>query len=56
MKNLLGDSNAKVGREHIFRPTIWNDSPHQDSKDNCVRILNFAKSKNLVVKSMTSLH
>jgi hypothetical protein len=26
MKILLGDFNAKVGREDIFKPTIGNDS------------------------------
>jgi len=56
MKNLLGDFNAKVGREGIFKPTIWNDSLHQDSNDNGVRILNFAKSKHLVVNSAMFLH
>src|SRR5215467_2791812 len=51
MKILLGDFNAKVGREDIFKPTIRNESLHQDSNDNGVRIVNFATSKNLVVKS-----
>ena len=51
MKILLGDFNAKVGRENIFKPTIANQSLHQDSNDNGVRIVNFATSKNLVVKS-----
>src|SRR5215510_13192220 len=51
MKILLGDFNAKVGREDIFKPTIGNESLHQDSNDNGVRIVNFATSKNLVVKS-----
>ena len=46
---LLGDFNAKVGRERIFKPTIGNESLHQDSNDNGVRIVNFATSKNLVV-------
>ena len=44
-KSLLGDFNAKVGRENIFKPTIGNDSLHQDSNDNGVRILHFATSK-----------
>ena len=34
MKILLGDFNAKVGRENIFKPTIGNGSLHQDSNDN----------------------
>jgi len=42
MKVLLGDFNAKVGRENIFKPTIGNESLHQDSNDNGVRIVNFA--------------
>ena len=39
MKILLGDFNAKVGRENIFNPTIGNDSLHQDSNDNGVRLV-----------------
>jgi hypothetical protein len=42
MKILLGDFNAEVGRENIFKLTIRNESLHQDSKDNGVRIVNFA--------------
>ena len=42
MKMLLGDFNAKVGRENIFKPTIGQESLHQDSNDNGVRIVNFA--------------
>jgi len=55
-KILLGDFNAKVGRENIFKPTIGNESLHQDINDNGVRIVNFATSKNLVVKSTMFLH
>ena len=56
MKILLGDFNTKVGRENIFKPTIGNDSLHQDSNDNGVRIVNFVASKNLVVKSTMFPH
>ena len=45
MKILLGDFNAKVGREKIFKPTIGQKSLHQDSNDNGVRLVNFATSK-----------
>jgi hypothetical protein len=49
-KILLGDLNAKVGREDISKPTIGNESLHEISNDNGVRLANFATSKNLRVK------
>jgi hypothetical protein len=51
MKILLGDFNAKVGREVIFKPIIGNESLHEASNDNWVRAVNFAISKNLIIKS-----
>jgi hypothetical protein len=51
MKILLGDFSAKVGRYGIFKLTIWNESLHKISNDNGVRLVNFATSKNLRVKS-----
>ena len=56
MKMLLGEFNAKVGRENIFKPTIGQESLHQDSNDNGVRLVNFATSQNLVVKSKILPH
>jgi len=55
-KNQLIDFNAKVKRESIFKPTIWNESLHQDCNDHGVRIVNLATSKNLVVKSTMFVH
>jgi exonuclease III len=34
MKILLGDFNARVGREDIFKPTIGNESLHEITSDN----------------------
>jgi Mg2+/Co2+ transporter CorB len=56
MKILLGDFNAKVGRENIFKPIIGNESLYQDSNDNVVGIVNFSTCKNLVVKSTMFQH
>ena len=56
MKILLGNFNAKLGREDIFKVTIGNERLHQDSKINGVRIVNFAASKSLVVRSMMFQH
>jgi hypothetical protein len=33
-KIFLGDFNAKLGRENIFKPTIRNESLHETSSDN----------------------
>jgi len=56
MKILLRDFNKKLGIEDIFKPTIENESLHQDSTDNGVRIIKFATSKALVVKSTMFQH
>jgi hypothetical protein len=37
---LLGDFNAKVSRENIFKPIIGNESLHEISNDNGVRVVN----------------
>jgi endonuclease/exonuclease/phosphatase family metal-dependent hydrolase len=56
MKILLVDFNAKIGREDIFKPTIGNESLHEMSNYNGVRLVNFATSKNLRVKGTMFPH
>jgi hypothetical protein len=56
MKILLADFNAKMGREDTFKSIIWNESLLQDSNDSGVRVVNFATSKKIVVKSMMFPH
>jgi hypothetical protein len=56
MKILLGDFNARVGREDIFKQTIRNKSLHKISNDNGIRVVNFVTSKNLRVKSTMFPH
>jgi hypothetical protein len=48
---LLGDFNAKVRREDIFKPTIGNENLHEISNDNGVRVVKFATSNNRNVSS-----
>jgi exonuclease III len=45
MKILLGDFNAEIGREDIFKPTIGNESLHEISNDNGVRVANLPHPK-----------
>jgi hypothetical protein len=52
MQILLGDFYVKLGTEHIFKPINGNESSHEISNDNGVRVVNFAASKNLVIKSI----
>jgi hypothetical protein len=51
MKILLGDFSAKVGQVDILKPTVGNESLDEISNDKEVRVVNFAKSKNLIVKN-----
>jgi hypothetical protein len=52
----MGDFIAKVGREDIFRPIIGSESLHEVSNDNGVRVVSFATSKNVIVRSTTFLY
>jgi hypothetical protein len=56
MKIFLGDFNAEVGREDIFKPIIGNESLHEASNDNGVRVVNFSTLKNVIVKSTPFSH
>jgi hypothetical protein len=57
MAILLGDFNAKVGREDIFKPIIGNENLHEINNDNGIRVVNFATSKSNSQKySVPTLH
>jgi hypothetical protein len=56
IKILLGDFNAKVGREDIFKPIIGNESLHEVRYDNGVGVVSFATSKYLLIKSTKFPH
>ena len=55
MKIILVDCNAKVGRANIINRIVGNDSLHQDSNDNGVRIVHFSH-KNRIFKSTMFPH
>ena len=42
MKILVGNFNAQLGAKYVSKLTIGNDSLHQDSNDDGVRIVNYA--------------
>jgi hypothetical protein len=53
---MLGDFNAKVGWEDIFKLIFRNKSSHEISNDNGFNIVYFVTSKNLVFRSSIFPH
>jgi len=47
---------CKVGRENIFKATIGNESLHEINLDNGFRVVSFATSENLIIKSTMFPH
>jgi hypothetical protein len=56
MNILVGDLSAKANKEDVFLPTIGSGCLHEISNDNGVRVVNFAVSKILTVKSLIFPH
>lgn len=54
VKIILGDFNAKIGRETVYRPTIGIHSLHETSNDNGCRLIDFAVFNNMVISTKTS--
>jgi hypothetical protein len=44
--------NFPLNLSNIFKPTIGNESLHEISNNNGVRVVNFATSKNFVKSTM----
>lgn len=51
IKIIIGDANAKVGREEIYRKHIGKHSLHAECNNNGTRLVNFAASKNMIIGS-----
>ncbi|XP_052562952.1 uncharacterized protein LOC128092669 [Culex pipiens pallens] len=51
VKIIIGDMNARFGREEMFRPTIGPESLHAVTNDNGQRCIDFAASRGMVVRS-----
>jgi hypothetical protein len=56
MKILLGDLNAKLGRADIFKKISGNESLHEISHYNGVRVLKITTLKYVIVKSTMFPH
>ena len=52
VKMILGDMNAKIGREKRYKPVIGQESIHKESNDNGERLIDFSVSRNMIVSSI----
>lgn len=50
-KILVGDFNAKIGREDVFLSIIGKHSKHEKTLEDGLRLITFATAKSMVVKS-----
>ena len=56
IKIILGDFNAKFGKESIYKPAIGNESLHNGTNNNGIKVIQFAVSKGFNVISTTFPH
>lgn len=51
VKIVLGDMNAKVGREEVFRPAIGHHSAHSECNENGLRLVDYAIDHDMTISS-----
>jgi len=56
IKIILVDFNAKVGKESIYKPIIGNESLHNETNNNGIKMIQFVVSHGLNVRSTMFPH
>ena len=56
VKMVLGDFNAKIGKENSLRPVIGKHSKHDTTTENGIRLVDFAAARNMVISSTCFNH
>jgi hypothetical protein len=53
---MMGDVNAKVGRETVHQPMIGKHSLHDSTNENGLRLVDFAAGRQMAIKSTYFMH
>jgi hypothetical protein len=53
---VMGDTNAKVGRETVDQPTIGKHSLHVSTNEHGLRLVDFAAARQMSTKSTNFMH
>jgi len=56
IKIVLGDFNAKLGKENTFDSIVGNHSLHKDTSSNGLRLIEFAAGRNIIISSTRFPH
>jgi hypothetical protein len=56
VKLVMGEANAKVGRETVDQPTIGKHSLHESTNENGFRLVDFAGGRQMAIKSTYFMH
>jgi hypothetical protein len=56
VKLVMGDVNAKVGRDTVHQPTIGKHSLHESTHENGLRLVDFAAGRQMAIKSTYFMH
>jgi hypothetical protein len=56
VKLVMGDANAKVGRETVHQPTIGKHSLHESTNENGLRLVDFTAGRQMVIISTYFMH
>jgi len=55
-KIILGDFNAMIGKENIYKPTIGSGSLHEITNDNGHKLITFATAENMIISNTYFSH
>ncbi|PSN46863.1 hypothetical protein C0J52_13673, partial [Blattella germanica] len=56
IKLIIGDLNAQIGKKKSLQPIKGQFSLHEVTNDNCMKVVDYAASKNMAIASTNIKH